>query len=466
VLEAADAKVYGLVRITGFTDSTHVTGMIWAPLWSTDPTPLWTEGAFSPARGHPRTVCLHQGRLYFGGTFAEPQTIWASVIEDFENFRESSLDDGAFQRQIAADRAFEINWLLSHGDLMIGTSLNEWVGTVSQDAAVTPLNLTFRRQSANGSDYRQAMLIRETVIYTQRGGLSLCRLSYSESGRYSSSDLSILASHLFLSKVVDIAWQQQASSVLWIVMGNGRLVGLTYEESQNVFACHEHVTDGLVKSVAVIHGVETDEVWVLVERGGVRSMERLEPGTLAAGALLPGDPYKLCFLDASRYAENATPFDVFSGLSHLDGRTVSVYADGAEQPPRVVSGGMVPIDPPASKVWVGLPYLSELQTMKLEAQMRTGTAQGRKFKVVSAVVRLLNSLGGQVADSLDADSLPEVIQYREVGDAMDEPPPLFSGDKDLALQASHRTSVDIVVQHREPLPFNLCSIVAVVDIYE
>lgn len=465
-LEAADAKVYGLVRITGYTSPTVVTGHVWAPLWSTAATPLWTEGSFSPARGHPRTVCLHQQRLFFGGTRLEPQTVWASVVADFENFRESSLDDGAFQKQIAADQSFEINWMLSHGDILIGTSGNEWAGIVPQDAAVTPLSLNFRRQSANGSDYRQALLIRETVIYAQRGGLSLSRLSYNDSGRYGSSDLSILASHLFLSRVVDIAWQAQASSVLWLVMGNGKLVGLTYEESQNVFACHEHITDGLVKSVAVIHGAASDEVWFLVERDGARGIERFEPGTLSAGALGAEDPDQLCFLDAAAYAANATPFTAFGGLDHLEGRMVSIYADGAQQDDRLVTGGVVTLDAPVNTVWAGLPYLSEVQPMKMEAPLQNGTAQGRKFKLVSTVLRLINSLGGQVVDSLDADSLPEVIQYREVQDLMDNPPPLFSGDKDLPIEGRHRRSVDVTVRHSEPLPFNLCALVAVVDIYD
>lgn len=465
-LEATDARVYGLVRITGYTSPTQVSATVWSPIQAATATPLWTEGAFSPRQGHPRTVCMHQQRLYFGGTRKNPQNIWASVTGDFENFRRSSLDDGSFFRMIASENSFSVNWLLSQGDLIIGTSGDEWVGTVPQDAGVTPLNLTFRRQSANGSDYRQALLIREAVIYTQRNGLALSRMSYQDTGRYGSADLSILASHLFRGRIANMAWQAQPSSVLWIVLRTGRIVGLTYEESQNVFACHEHITDGLVKSVAVIHGTASDEVWFLVERDGVRNIERFNPGTLGAGAFAGTMNGLVNYLDAAVGKSSGAPFTTVSGLGHLEGRMVSVYADGAQQDSRMVSGGMVTLDTPASLAAVGLPYLSELQPMRLEAQLQNGTAQGRKFKLVSAVVRLIDSLGGQVRGSLTEDSIPEVIQYREVGDPMDAPPPLFTGDKTLTPESRHGDSLDLAVQHSEPLPFTLVALAMAVDIYD
>lgn len=84
LLEASDSKVYGLARITAFTDSTHVTAHIYSPLQATTATPLWTEGAFSAVQGYPRTVCMHQQRLQFGGTRKRPQSIWGSVTADFE----------------------------------------------------------------------------------------------------------------------------------------------------------------------------------------------------------------------------------------------------------------------------------------------------------------------------------------------------------------------------------------------
>jgi hypothetical protein len=67
---------------------------------------------------------------------------------------------------------------------------------------------------------------------------------------------------------------------------------------------------------------------------------------------------------------------LFSGLGHLEGRTVKVLADGALHPERVVTGGAITLDHAASKVLVGLGYTSRLKTLRLEGGAM-GTAQGK-----------------------------------------------------------------------------------------
>ncbi len=466
LLEASDSKVYGLARITGYTSPTVVDATIYGSLFSTAATPYWTEGAWSAHQGYPRTVCLHQQRTNWGGTTKRPQSIWGSVTGDFENFRRSTFDDGSYLYQVASENSFLIQWMLSQGDLMIGTSLDEWVATAPQEAPITPLNLAFRRQSANGSDYRQAIPIRETVVFAQRNSMALSRLVYRDTGKYGASDISVLASHLFTSGVRQMAWQAQPSNILWMVQQSGKLVGLTYEEDQNVFACHEHNTAGLIKSVAVVHGPQGDEVWLCVDRGTVASpsyrIERLEPRTLFAGGY-GATSARRCYVDGAVLREAATAFDTVTGLGHLEGKTVSIFADGSQRPAQVVAGGEITLDVPATVACVGLGYMSEVQPMKLEVQLQDGTAQGRKFKVNRVVLRLLDSLGGSVADYPGAPK--EVIQYREVGMLMDAPPPIFSGDKEVVLQAHHRPSADLIITHDEPLPFTLCAATVIVDIY-
>jgi hypothetical protein len=463
MVEAGDARVYGLVRITGFTSSTSVTATVYKVLHAATATPLWTEGAWSAVQGYPRTVCLHQQRTQWGGTLKRPQSIWGSVTGDFENFRRSTFDDGSYLYQIASENSFLIQWMLSQGDLLIGTSLDEWIASAPENAPITPVNLSFRRQSAIGSEYKQAVLIRETVVFVQRNAIALSRMIYRENGRYGASEITILASHLFRGVIRQMAWQAQPSSVLWVVLQNGSLVGLTYEEDQNVFACHEHTTDGLFKSVSVIHGPQGDEVWVCVLRGTAYRIERFEPRTLFAGAV--GDTTaRRCYVDAAVLKESATAFTSVTGLAHLNGKTVKVFADGAERADATVSGGAITLSEEANVVCVGLGYTSELQPMKLEAQMQNGTAQGRRFKVCGVVLRLLDSLGGKVAANIGGRE--EVIEYRSVETPMDAAPPIFSGDKELSLSSTHGNSVDVIVTHSEPLPFTLAGLVVKVDIYE
>lgn len=463
LLEAGDSKVYGLVRITGITSDTVATADVYSPLESTAATELWTEGAWSAVQGHPRSVCLHQQRVNFGGTVKRPQSIWGSVTADFENFRRSTLDDGSFLYQIASEKSFLIQWMVSQGDLIIGTSLDEWLASSPENAAVTPTNLTFRRQSAYGSAYIQAELINETVVFVQRNFIKMRRMIYRDTGRYGAADLSVLSSHLFASGVRQFAWQSQVQSILWVVMEDGRLLGMTFEEEQNVFAWHEHTTDGEIRSVAAIHGPQGDEVWFVVDREGVYSIERFDPRTLFSGT--EGDTTaRRCYVDAAVLKESTEAMATLTGLDHLEGRTVSILADGAQQPDQEVVGGEITLDPEASVVCAGLPYTFEVQPMKMEASLNNGTSQGRRHALRGVMLRVIDSLGGSVADYPGATV--EEIQYRTVEMPMDAPPPTFTGDIHMSLWADHRDAVDIIITHNEPLPFTLAGMVVKVDIFD
>ena len=46
----------------------------------------WEAVDYSPIKGYPRTCAFYQERLYFGGTLAEPQTLWGSRSADFHDF--------------------------------------------------------------------------------------------------------------------------------------------------------------------------------------------------------------------------------------------------------------------------------------------------------------------------------------------------------------------------------------------
>ena len=65
-------------------------------------TKFWQYGAFNATSGYPRSVCLHEQRLCFGGTKAQPNTIWCSAIGDFENFELGVNASDAVQFTLAA----------------------------------------------------------------------------------------------------------------------------------------------------------------------------------------------------------------------------------------------------------------------------------------------------------------------------------------------------------------------------
>lgn len=472
VLEASDAVVYGLVKITavGSLDANGKTATatidILRDLYSTDPTPLWTEGAWSGVKGFPRTVALHGQRLWWGGTETEPQRVWGSVVNDYQNMRRSSLDDAGVSFTPAAGTANPINWMASAGALVIGTSGDEWTIGADSDGIVTPTSVKMIRRSGYGSQYQRALLLGEVLVFVQRNGLKLRQVApRTDNIVWSAADLTVLAEHVTQTSVVQVAIMNSPTTILWAVTAGGKLLGMTFEQEQNVFGWHVHETAGLVESVAVIYGADSDEVWVAVRRdlpsGTVqRRIERLDAAVFQRQFSAPA---RLMYVDAGKRVESDTPILQVTGLEHLEGREVSILGDGAEQRPARVAGGVVNLETPASTVIVGLAFESQLQPMRKELPLRDGTAQHRMWKSARIGISLHESLGGEVADS--PGSKFEKINFRRASTPMDGAPPLFTGEVETGIDSTDREGVDVMIRQRAPLPLNIGSITWKGDIH-
>lgn len=454
ILEAADARVDGLVKITAVASAVSATCEVISALLDTSPTYVWTEGAWSDARGYPRAVTMHENRLWFGGSAREPLRVWASVTGDIENFRRSSLDDASISFTPTAGELNPIQWMASQGkQLVTGTLGDEWTIT-GQGKPITPTNVFFERQSTHGSAQVQATMAGEVIAFVQRGGRKLRRISArSDADAWATSDMTVLAEHVTQGGIRQMAYGSHPNAILWAVTGTGKLLGLTLEVEQNVFGWHVHETDGLVESVAVVYGDDADEVWLAVKRGAVRSIERLDPRVFSRQW---EELDQMMFLDAAKVIDLAPASATVSGLSHLEGKTVAILADGVEHPTRVVSGGSITLAAPASRVVVGLPFTSELQPSKREVQTDKGTAQGRLWRVSRVGVYVHDSRGGQVADS--PSSRFEALPF-ETGAA------LFSGDLETAIESNARRGVDVVIKTSSPLPLNIGALVLKLDFY-
>ena len=76
--------------------------------------------------------------------------------------------------------------------------------------------------------------------------------------------------------------------------------------------------------------------------------------------------------------------DAISGMGHLEGKTISILADGNVEAQKVVSSGAITISHPASKIHLGLPIQGDVQTLNLE--LGQPTQQGKKSQEVARLV--------------------------------------------------------------------------------
>jgi hypothetical protein len=144
-----------------------------------------------------------------------------------------------------------------------------------------------------------------------------------------------------------------------------------------------------------------------------------------------------------------------SGLSHLEGQTVQVLVNGAAHPDRVVTSGSISLQVSATTAAVGLGYDSTLETMRLEAGARDGTAQGKTKRVNKVVIRFLQTVGAVAGP--DVNTLDR-IQFRTGSDPMNQSVPLFTGDQLMEWPSGYDFDGYIVVKQNQPLPMTIIAI--------
>lgn len=467
-LESTDFNSGGTVTINTVASATSAGATVDKWLGSTiTATAQWSEAAFSAVRGYPRAVAIHEQRLCFGGTSYQPNTVWCSKVDDFENFQLGSNADDAVSFSVASSEGNRIAWMFSQKRLMLGTSGDEWtIGGADSAQPFSASNVQAMKQSSFGSKTMRAILLNDVLLFVQRRGRKVRELTYNfERDGWVAPDLTVLSEHVTSGEVVEMAFQQQPDAILWCVRGDGQLAGMSYERDQNVVAWHRHTTDGEFESVATVYGLSgaDDEVWFVVKRtiNGTtkRYIERFKPDNRVKFEAQTKEDW--WYLDcAKRYSGTATA--TITGLSHLNGKTVSVLADGAVQPDEIVASGQIVLDKAYTKVLAGLPYVSTILPMKFEYDMQDGTSRGRKKRINRVEVSLYKSFAGEAS----TDGTEWLWIYpREFDDPMDASPPPFSGDAEVVLAGNYSEDSDLYLRQRLPYPFTVRALVAKLDAF-
>ena len=236
----------GIAKITARTNTTVVVCTITTAFANTDAKDDWKLGAFSDTTGHPSTVSFFEQRLVFAGTKDEPQTIFFSKSGDYENMTTGTNADDAMVYTIASNQVNKIRYLKAVRTLLIGTTGGEFSVTADgTDAAVTPTNITIKRQSSFGAANVDAQPAGNAVLFLQRAKRKIRELAYNyDSDGYVAPDLTILNETVTKSGVTEMAYQQAPDSILWCVREDGVLAGLTYQRTDNVVAWHRHILGG------------------------------------------------------------------------------------------------------------------------------------------------------------------------------------------------------------------------------
>lgn len=364
----------------------------------------WAIGAFGPHYGYPSMGIFHQERLVLARTRHSPQSIWMSQPASWHDFSTSipAKDSDAITVTLASTQINEIRGLASRGDLLLLTSGGEWQAKAGAKTDVfTPSSIVITPSGYRGSHMLAPLDVGDVTLFVQRHGTTVRSMGYSlEVDGYSSSDLSILAAHMFENNpVVAWAYQQTPWSVVWCVLADGTVGALTIQREHQVAAWARQIFGPgghRVEGVCCIPGDVQDDLYLAVRRGNGLQVERLNRrlDTAASGAT---------FKDAGAYT-------VHSVLECLD--------------------------------W---------------EQSANGTIQGRHKQVPALTLRLFRTvtLKGGIVTENGADL--DVLQFPDA----DSPGPadrLYTGDVRLVAPGGVGRTCRVRLENDEPYPVTILGI--------
>lgn len=408
---------------------------------------------FASTGNYPAAVTYFEQRRCFAGTLNQPQTLWMtrSGTESSLNFSVPTRSDDAITFRVAARELNSIRHLVPLQTLILLTNAAEWRVTSVNSDAITPTSVSVRPQSYIGANNVQPVLVNNTIIYAAARGGRVREQAYSdEAGGYITGDLCLRSSHLFDGlNIVDMAYVKSPQSVLWFVSSSGKLLGFTYVPEQQVGGWHQHDTDGVFESVAAVAEGNEDAVYCVVRRTingqSRRYVERMASRLFA-------DPADAFFVDCGATYSGA-PATTISGLAHLEGKTVSILADGAVHPQRQVQGGQITLEQPSSKVQVGLPITADLQTLPLAVSME-GYGQGRQKNINKAWLRVVRSSG--IFTGPAPDRLVEAKQ--RTTEPYGSPPGLKTEEIEIVQRGQWDDGGQLWVRQADPLPLTVVAL--------
>ncbi len=402
---------------------------------------------------------------------------------DFKNMdvTNPSQANDAIVMTLAAMQVNAIKWLVPMNNLVVLTSGGAWLlvgGGVSTPVAVTPSNTVMVPQPYIGCADLPPLVVNYDILYVQSKGSIIRDLQYNFwANLYTGTDMSILSNHLFFGHNMERwCYAEQPFYQVWVVRDDGVLLSFTYLKEQDVYAWAHHDSlgnSGIDQFLSVasipeqqVPGINVDSVYFVVQRtipginGGrpVKYVERMKCRNFLTNGI--SDVTKAWFVDCG-LQYNGFPTSIISGLDHLNGATVSVLADGSVQPQTVVSDGSITLQTSASLVTVGLPYVSQLQTLCLEPDATIMQTQSYRKKISAVMVRMTDTRGLKVGPSFDdLDEMKERSASVYMGTAI----PLFTGDERIQIDNRYATDDDVCIQQDNPLPCTILGVIPDVNI--
>jgi len=409
-------------------------------------TTVWSEQSYSSLRGYPAAVTFHENRLWFGGTIAQPDGIWASRSADYFNFDVGDAEDNdALDLTASIGEINTIRHIVSNRDLQIFTSTSELYIPAFTDKPITPTNAQIRRQTPYGSSYVKPQSLDGATLFVQKTGSVLREYIYSDAeAAYVTTAVSALSAHLINDPVQMTILRgaiNRPESYAFLLNSDGTLAVFTSSRAEQRAGWSEWTTQGKFQSICTVDDRvfilgqydkgDGTEKFIMMEFDSNLNLDFSDDFTGTAG-----------IFDVSSHFANGAVVDVINGTDYLGTFTVASGNVDVSAVQEITSAE------------IGLSFDVEAETLPIDANVSNGPLTGDPRSVNRVVLDLLSTL------SVSVNEKPLII--REVLDDFSLDRVAVTGKKEFRL-LGYSKDPTIKITQTAPLSLQVNAIIAEVS---
>ena len=411
------------------------------------PTQQWMEQSYSSLRGYPAAVGFHENRLWFGGTLAQPDTVWASKSGLYYNFDiGEAADDDSLELVMSIGEVATIRHFVSNRDIHIFTAGSEFFIPTFENQPITPTNARVKRQTAFGSTFVRPQPFYGATIFSQIGGKMIRQFVFDDSEQaYKADPISLLSSHLISDPVqmcVISGAVNTAESFVFAQNFTGEIAVYNLNRIEGVAGWTRFETNGSFHSVTAIG----NRVFAVIKTNlgsGAKSFvftELNQNVSLDLGNTYTGTAG---VFTVSNFFENGAEVDVISSTDYLGKFTVS--------------GGQInvsAVDASLTSCQVGFGFDVELKTNPIDVNTAIGPETGQPRSLSRVILDMSETLSVSVNN--------KKLIIRKVNNDFSQPRQAVTGKREFYL-LGYNKDPQVTVTQTAPMFIQVNGLVAEVS---
>ncbi len=198
---------------------------------------LLAEPAWSDARGWPKKCSSYQNRAIFANTVSLPNGFWTSVVNDYTDFGDMTLDDDdAISWFPTSNNVNSIRFIVPFRSITVHTNTGIYSSPLSEIAAITPTTFTLQLQDSTPADVLQPEAIDNQIIVLS--GNDVHTMVWDGiNNAYTSNIVSIANEQTVRSPVDESAYAdltRAGSRYVFIINANGSMAVFQTLQAENV----------------------------------------------------------------------------------------------------------------------------------------------------------------------------------------------------------------------------------------